>query len=187
MSRSAKIGALGSRRIMLWNPKSGSCYKKRTGKPSISYADTVEECLCFGWIDSLVKKVDDETYVQKFTPRKTNSRWSTLNKRRARRLIKLGRMTQAGLEKILEAKKNGSWHELDPIHELRRIPHDLAQALAVSREARKNFRKMTPTCKKQFLWWIETAKREETRKTRIEKTVKLVSQNRTMSDYYYGR
>jgi uncharacterized protein YdeI (YjbR/CyaY-like superfamily) len=162
-------------------------HKKHTGNPSITYADAVEESLCFGWIDSLVKRVDEDTYIQKFTPRKAKSTWSALNKKRVQKMIKLGRMTEAGLEKIEEAKRSGAWHKLDNIDELQKIPPDLAKALSADREARKNFKKMTPTSKKQFLWWIESAKREETRKNRIAKTVRLASLNRTLSDYYYGR
>ena len=86
-------------------------YKKHTGKPTIPYDDAVEEALCFGWIDSLVKRIDDEKYTQKFTPRKNRSVWSESNKKRAKRTIKLGRMTGAGLHKIRAAKKSGEWYK----------------------------------------------------------------------------
>ena len=82
-------------------------YKKHTGKPRIPYDDAVEEALCFGWIDSTVKRVDDEKFAQKFTPRKNKSNWSDLNKKRAKKMIREGRMTKAGLTKIEEAKRNG--------------------------------------------------------------------------------
>lgn len=75
-------------------------YKKHTGKPGVSYEDAVEEALCFGWIDSIVRRIDDERYAQKFGPRKANSKWSESNKRRVRKMMEEGKMTAAGLAKI---------------------------------------------------------------------------------------
>ena len=98
-------------------------------------------------------------------------------------MIRQGRMTDAGLEKIMEAKKNGSWRTLDNVEKLKTIPPDLTKALSAHKEARKNFENLTPTSKKQFLWWIESAKKEETRKKRIVMTVDLVSRRKTLSDY----
>jgi uncharacterized protein YdeI (YjbR/CyaY-like superfamily) len=89
-------------------------FKKKTGKPSLSYEDAVEEALCFGWIDSLVKRVDEESYVQKFTPRKAASTWSASNKKRVQKMIRQGRMTPAGMLAIDEAKGRGSWKTLNP-------------------------------------------------------------------------
>jgi uncharacterized protein YdeI (YjbR/CyaY-like superfamily) len=157
-------------------------YKKHAGVRSIPYEEAVEEALCFGWIDSLVKKVDDERYIQKFTPRKKNSTWSALNKKRVRKLIRHGRM-----KVIQESKKNGSWTKLDRVESLHTMPPDLAKAFAARAELRKAFKKLMPTAKKQFLWWIESAKRGETRSRRIRETVRLVSKGKTMSDYFYSR
>ena len=92
-------------------------YKKHTGKPRIPYDDAVEEAICYGWIDSTVKRLDDEKYMQKYTPRKAKSIWSELNKTRAGKMIKAGRMTETGLERIREAKRSGEWKKarsLDP-------------------------------------------------------------------------
>src|SRR5262249_60030780 len=75
-------------------------YKKPSGQPRIPYDDAVEEALCFGWVDSIVKRIDDAKFAQKFTPRRGRTRWSALNKRRLRKLIREGRMTPAGLAKI---------------------------------------------------------------------------------------
>ena len=88
-------------------------FKKKTGKPSLPYEDAVEEALCFGWIDSLVKRVDEESYIQKFTPRKAASTWSASNKKRVQKMIRQGRMTPAGMLAIDEAKGRGSWKTLD--------------------------------------------------------------------------
>jgi uncharacterized protein YdeI (YjbR/CyaY-like superfamily) len=162
-------------------------YKKHTGKPSLPYDAAVEEALCFGWIDSQVNRLDDERYIQKFTPRKKNSTWSALNKKRVQMMVRLGRMAEAGLRAIEEAKKNGSWTRLDVVERLDRVPPDLAKATAGNAQARKHFSKLPDSAKKQFLWWIESAKRAATREKRIKETVRLLSQGKTMSDYYYGR
>src|SRR6266498_5711606 len=87
-------------------------YKKSTGKTRLEYSDAVEEALCFGWIDSTSRPIDDEKYMQRFTPRKPKSGWSGLNKKRIQRMIEQGLMTSAGFEKIELAKKNGSWESL---------------------------------------------------------------------------
>jgi len=160
-------------------------HKKHTGKPSIPYEDAVKEALCFGWIDSLVKRVDNDAYVQKFTPRKKGSNWSQSNKKRARKLVTLGRMTEAGLAMIADAKKDGSWTRLDAIDKLLNVPLDLTAALKASAGVSKNFRKLSPSLKKQFLWFIESAKKAETRKKRIVIAIDLVAQNKTMSHYFY--
>lgn len=152
-------------------------YKKHTGKPTIAYEDAVQEALCFGWIDSTVRKIDEERYMQLFTPRKTGSNWSDLNKRRVKKLIEQGLMTEAGLIKIEEAKKDGSWRNLDAVEKLK-VPPDLLKALSSNSKAQKNFEGLSPSRKKQFLWWIESAKTEVTRAKRIAETVKLLIENR---------
>jgi uncharacterized protein YdeI (YjbR/CyaY-like superfamily) len=152
-------------------------YKKHTGKPTISYEDAVQESLCFGWIDSTVRRLDDEKYIQLFTPRKTRSNWSDLNKRRVKMLIKQGLMTEPGLRKIEEAKKNGSWKNLDAVEQLK-VPADLVKALSANKKAGDNFTALTPSRKKTFLYWIGSAKTEPTRAKRIAETVRLVVENK---------
>lgn len=152
-------------------------YKKHTGKPTISYEDAVQEALCFGWIDSTVRRMDDERYIQLFTPRKTGSNWSDLNKRRVKKLIKQGLMAEAGLRKIEAAKKDGSWRKLDAVEKLK-VPADLLRALSANRKAKGNFAAFSPSRKKAFLYWIGSAKTEATRAKRIAETVRLVVENR---------
>jgi uncharacterized protein YdeI (YjbR/CyaY-like superfamily) len=89
-------------------------YKKHTGIPSLTFEEAAEEALCFGWIDSVMKRIDDEKYVLRHTPRKKGSNWSEVNKRRVAKLIEQGRMTEAGLAKIDEAKRNGEWDKATP-------------------------------------------------------------------------
>jgi uncharacterized protein YdeI (YjbR/CyaY-like superfamily) len=151
-------------------------YKKHTGKPTISYEDAVQEALCFGWIDSTVRKIDEERYMQLFTPRKTGSNWSDLNKRRVKILIEQGLMAEAGLRKIEEAKKDGSWKNLDAVEKLK-VPAELLRALSTSKKAKDNFDALSPSRKKTFLYWIGSAKTEGTRTKRIVETVRRVAES----------
>lgn len=152
-------------------------YKVKSGKPSIQYNEAVKEALCFGWIDSKVKSIDEERYQQIFTPRKLKSVWSKLNKQYIEELIEQGLMTKAGLEKIATAKQDGSWNKLDAIEALI-IPADLKQALEANETANKYFEAFSNSSKKNILFWIESAKRPETRLKRIEKTVGSAVQNK---------
>lgn len=152
-------------------------YKRDSGKTTISYEDAVEEALSFGWIDSKANTLDDERYMQVFTPRKQGSIWSKINKQRVEKLIKEGLMTSAGLEKIEAAKKDGSWNFLDDIEDLI-IPLDLKQALDSNVSAKTNFESFSISVKKQILYWIKSAKRDATRKNRIEKVVELATENK---------
>ena len=162
-------------------------YKKHTGKQTMTWSQAVDQALCFGWIDSQVRRVDEDAYIQKFTPRKRKSAWSPSNKQRVRKLVRLGLMTPAGLAKVAEAKKDGSWTTLDAVEKLEAMPRALREALGRNAGAGKNFRKISPTLKKQFLWFIESAKREETRTKRIAIVVRLLARNRPMSDHFYGK
>lgn len=121
-------------------------YKKHTNRPRIPYDDAVEEALCFGWIDSIVQKIDDERYAQKFTPRKNSSNWSELNKRRIRKLLKEGRMTQAGRVKIgvgvLEAEERS---ESERKTKELVIPSYLSEALRENKKAWENFNNLAPS------------------------------------------
>ncbi len=152
-------------------------YKKHTGKPRIPYADAVEEAICFGWIDSTVKRVDEEVYVQKFTPRKSRSLWSVLNKERAEEMIQTGLMTAAGLEKIEEAKKNGRWEEAYTSKKNIEAPKDLITALLADKEANRNFNNFAGSYQNMFINWINDAKKEETRQRRIKEVVNRASKN----------
>jgi uncharacterized protein YdeI (YjbR/CyaY-like superfamily) len=152
-------------------------YKVKSGIPSVRYSEAVKEALCFGWIDSKVKSLDAESYRQIFTPRKPKSVWSKLNKQYIEELIAEGKMSEAGLEKITVAKQDGSWTSLDLIEALV-IPADLKQALETDDTANKNFEAFSQTTKKNILRWIQSAKRPETRSSRIEKTIGAIAQNK---------
>lgn len=151
-------------------------YKVNSGKPSIRYPEAVKEALCFGWIDSKVKSLDDERYRQIFTPRQPKSVWSKLNKQYIAELTAQGLMTEAGLAKIAAAQQDGSWTSLDAVEALL-VPEDLALALAANPLAEQYFSAFGNTAKKLILTWINSAKRPTTRQQRIEKTVAAAERN----------
>ena len=155
-------------------------YKKGTSKPTIDYEAAVEEALCFGWIDSIIKKIDDEKYARKFTPRKDKSYWSELNKKRAKKVIKEGRMTDAGLAKIDAAKKNGLWDQAGRPNMLLDMPLEFTQALDKNKKAKENFEKLAPSYRKHYIGWIKTAKREETKKKRIRESMMLLAKGKRL-------
>ena len=149
-------------------------HKKETGRPSLGYEEAVEEALCFGWIDSIIKRIDDDKYCRKFTPRKDRSSWSNLNTRRAEKAIREGRMTEFGLAKIRAAKRSGSW-ERDPRPAIRLdVPRDLSEALARNRKAKDFFEMLAPTYQRHFVGWIATAKKPETRAKRLNESLALL-------------
>jgi uncharacterized protein YdeI (YjbR/CyaY-like superfamily) len=153
-------------------------YKKNSGKASVSYEEALEEALCFGWIDSRVNKLDGERYMQKWTPRNEKSIWSAANKARVKRLIAEGRMAPPGLAKINAAKRNGSWKKLDRVELRAEVPKELLDALALQPLIEAKFDRLAPSQKKLYSWWIESAKRPETRARRIAETVNRVAAGR---------
>jgi uncharacterized protein YdeI (YjbR/CyaY-like superfamily) len=153
-------------------------YKKNSDKPRVEYEEAVEEALIFGWIDSKVNVLDDERYMQVFTPRNPGSTWSKTNKIRVQKLIKNGLMQPEGMDKVNAAKKDGSWTFLDDIEDLV-IPEDLKQSFKQNTPAKENFEAFSNSSKKQILYWIKSAKRQDTRLRRIKKTVELASENKT--------
>ena len=155
-------------------------YKKHTLKPRIPYDDAVEEALCFGWIDSTVKRIDEEKFSQKFTPRREKSVWSDLNKARVEKLIRDGSMREPGLTKINKAKCSGHW---DKVYPERNIPEDcpeLSSALEDDPEAKENFDKLPPSQKKIYKTWIASAKKNETKKRRVEESLSLLRKDKKL-------
>lgn len=150
--------------------------KKATGKRFLTYEEAVEEALCFGWIDSRPSKIDDERYKLTMSPRKPKSVWSKINKERIERLIAGGLMTDAGMKPVDVAKRNGAWTSLDEIEALV-MPDDLQAALGANEAAKSNFETFPPSSKKIILAWVSSAKRPETRQTRIQETVRLAAEN----------
>jgi len=151
-------------------------YKKVAGKKHLPYAAAVEEALCFGWIDSLPRKLDDERTMLLYTPRKPGSVWSAVNKARIERLTAEGKMTDAGGQKIDAAKADGSWDTLSASDALIE-PDDLQKALRADSAAICYWRDFPASARKATLEWIYAAKRPETRAARIAETVQLSAQN----------
>lgn len=142
------------------------CYKKTTGKPSVSWSDAVDEALCFGWIDSTRRSAGNDSFIQFFTRRKASSTWSKINKEKIERLINEGLMTEAGLSVIELAKKNGSWGILDQVEELV-IFEDLEIAFQQVEGSKEFFLGLSKSVRKSILQWVVTAKRAETRQKRV--------------------
>jgi uncharacterized protein YdeI (YjbR/CyaY-like superfamily) len=151
-------------------------YKKASGKPRIEYEESVEEALCFGWIDSKANTVDAERSMLWFAPRKPRTGWSRPNKERVERLIAQGRMTPAGLAKIEAAQADGSWTKLDAVEALE-TPPDLAEALAAVPNATANFEAFPRSAKRGILEWIVQAKTPATRAKRVAETARLAGEN----------
>ncbi|MDQ6845439.1 MAG: YdeI/OmpD-associated family protein [Bacteroidota bacterium] len=141
-------------------------YKKDSGKSRVAYDEAVEEALCFGWIDSIAKPVDEEKYKQKFTPRKTKSVWSALNKSRVEKLIEKKLMTPAGLEIIEIGKKNGSWTKLDHVENFV-VPPDLKKFFIKNKPVSKYFESLGKSRQKQWLYRLHNARLPATRAKRL--------------------
>lgn len=151
-------------------------YKAATGKPRMDYDASVEEAICFGWIDSKPRKLDEERTMLWFAPRKSGSGWSRLNKERVERMMAAGRMAPAGFAKVEAAKADGSWTALDDVEALE-IPTDLADALAGYEKAAQHFDAFPRSVKRGILEWIAGAKRSDTRAKRIAETARLAEEN----------
>lgn len=152
------------------------CYRKSSGKKSITWSESVDVALCFGWIDSKKIKIDEATSHQFFSKRKAISTWSKINKQKIEQLIANGQMAEEGYRSIEVAKQNGSWTILDEVEELI-IPQDLAIAFNNSKGSQENFSGFGKSAKKAILQWIVLAKLPETRQKRIAEVAALAQQN----------
>ncbi len=155
-------------------------YKKHTGKASLVYEDAVLEALCFGWIDGNLKRIDDEKHMVRFSPRRKNSIWSATNKKRVAKLVAEGRMMHVGLAKVEEAKENGQWDRAEVQRAVPEVPSELKKALTGNKAAKRYFDSLAPSYRKQFIWWITSAKRGDTRRKRVTEAIRLLSENRKL-------
>lgn len=148
-------------------------HKIHTGMPNVPYGDAVEEALCFGWIDSLIKRIDGDRYARKFTPRCPGSVWSESNKVRAEKMIADELMTDAGKVFIDEAQASGEWDRkrTRPSLPLDEVPSELSDAFRTHAKAAFAFNSLAPTYQKQYILWIATAKRVETRQRRTNEAI----------------
>lgn len=151
-------------------------WRKGSGKPILSYDDMVEEALCFGWIDSLPRKLDAQRTMLYFSPRKKGSPWSGLNKERIIKLEAEGLIEEPGRRLIEAAKADGSWESYDAAQNLIE-PLELAEGLDKSPEARKNWDAFPPSARRGILWIIYSSKTEATKSKRIAETIRLAEKN----------
>jgi len=157
-------------------------YKKHTKKTTIEYSDALNEALCFGWIDSIIKRVDEERYVRKFTPRKNTKNWSEVNKVKVMKLIEQERMTLAGLQKIDSYLKTGNidWSTKSDHTDDRDVnnpPEYICKVLKENPPAWEHFQAMTDSYKRNYIGWIENAKQDKTKQNRLNKVIERLKEN----------
>lgn len=149
-------------------------YKDHTAVKSISYEDSLREALCFGWIDSLIRRLDDDRYARKFTPRRPQSKWSESNRELWARLKKDGCLSPSGLAAAPTKNRYGARPEIPE------LPEYLAQALRANPKAWKFFQGLAPTYQRPFVVWVHTAKRSETRARRLRESIRLLASGRKL-------
>lgn len=141
---------------------------------SVAYDDSVREALCFGWIDSLIKRLDDDRYARKFTPRQTSSKWSPSNRKRWLELKAAGLLAPAGLA----AAPTGNSYAPRPA--IPKLPSYIAKAFRTNAKAWDFFRDLAPTYRRHFVMWIHSAARPETRQKRIRESLALLNARRKL-------
>jgi uncharacterized protein YdeI (YjbR/CyaY-like superfamily) len=155
-------------------------HKKHASTVGLTYVEALEEALCFGWIDGILKRIDDEKHLIRFSPRRKNCIWSEQNKKRVRQLIREGRMTEASLARVQEAKANGQWDKAAQRENTTLVPAELTAALAKNEQARRHFDGLAPSYRRQFIHWVSSAKRQETHAKRIQTALALLAQNKRL-------
>ncbi len=146
-------------------------YKVHTGKKCMRYREALDEALCYGWIDSRVRRIDDERHLGRWVPRRPDSIWSLINRRNVERLIKEGRMTRHGLEMVEAAKGTGEWERANSPSRPPRMPSDLKAALVEDKVAWKNFQGFARSYRTMYIYSVILAKRKDTRERRIRQVV----------------
>jgi uncharacterized protein YdeI (YjbR/CyaY-like superfamily) len=146
------------------------CHKRHTGRPSIAYEDAVDEALCFGWVDSLIKRLDDARYARKFTPRKPDSKWSTANRQRYAQLKASGRLMPAGLNRP-PTDRSGDAPRPSPSQ----VPKYIEEALRARPIAWSYFESLAPSHRRMYIGWIDSAKQPETKMRRLQEAIRLLA------------
>ena len=153
-------------------------YKRHTGVASIDYKDARDEALCFGWVDSLVKRLDDRRYALKFTPRTAGSRWSAVNRKRYAELKAGGRLKPPGIERPPTGRGYGPRPLRRPVPS--KLPRYIEAALKNHQKARRHFEALTPAQRRRYFAWIDSAKREETKLRRLEEAIRLLASGKVL-------
>jgi uncharacterized protein YdeI (YjbR/CyaY-like superfamily) len=149
--------------------------KKASGIPTVSPAEAIESCLCFGWIDGQRRAGDDVTFLQRYTPRRARSRWSKINRAKAEELIAAGRMRPAGLAEVQRAKDDGRWDAAYDSARTMTVPEDLQRALDAEPRAKEEFAALDATNRYAILYRLHDAKRPETRARRLQTFVAMLA------------
>jgi uncharacterized protein YdeI (YjbR/CyaY-like superfamily) len=152
--------------------------KKGSGLETVTYDQAVEVALCYGWIDGQVRKVDEDYYLQRFTPRRARSKWSKINRRKATELIARGEMKPAGLREVERAKADGRWDAAYDAPSTATVPEDLRRALVEDERAREFFETLDSANRYAILYQIQDARRPETRARRIAKYVAMLAEQK---------
>jgi len=155
-------------------------YKKHTGKATVAYLESVKEALCFGWIDGLKRRIDDDRYAHRFTPRKPRSKWSPQNIRLAEELIGSGEMTKAGLAAFDQRVPYDEQLQKRLATKELALTSETEEGLRASPVAWKNFKELTPGYRKQYVGWLQSAKRPETRRRRLAEAIRLLEANKKL-------
>ncbi len=150
-------------------------FKKASGVTSVTYAEALEEALCYGWIDGQANEYDDDSWLQKFTPRRKKSIWSKINTQHVERLIKEGRMKAAGLKEIEAAKQDGRWEQAYDSYRNMRIPEDFMRELEKNAKAKGFFETLNKTNLYSIAFRLQTAKKPETREKRMKAILEMLS------------
>ncbi len=155
-------------------------FKQNAPRTNLSYNDAVEEALCFGWIDGVKRSVDEVRYMHRFSPRKPDSKWSQSNRERVRRMRDAGLMTAAGEQAVQQARENGNWERpMVPPLPLP-MPPEFETRLRQSKKARSFFESLSASYRRQYVDWVASAKRDDTRKRRINEAIDLLSHGKKL-------
>jgi uncharacterized protein YdeI (YjbR/CyaY-like superfamily) len=154
--------------------------KKGSPTPTVTYAQAIEEALCYGWIDGQARGYDEHFYLQRFTPRRPKSRWSQVNREKATRLLEEGRMSPAGLAQIEAAKADGRWDAAYPAQSRAEVPDDFQNALDENPDARRFFETLTGSARYAFLYRLHNVSTPAARARRIRTYIELLSAGRTL-------
>ncbi len=155
-------------------------FKKASGKKTVVYAEALDVALCYGWIDALVKSFDEESYVQRFTPRRSRSMWSKRNRQHVARLIKCGRMREAWLKQIQAAKRDGRWKSAYDSPRKMAVPRDFLAELAKSQKAKAFYDSLTRRNTYAIAMILGSAKKPETRQRRMKKLLEMMERGQKL-------
>lgn len=153
-------------------------FKKDSGEKTVTYAEALEEALCYGWIDGQANKYDSTSYIQKFTPRRPKSIWSKRNTEKAERLIQEGKMQQAGMHQVELAKADGRWQQAYDSSKNMKVPEDFLQQLSTNEKAKTFFDGLNKANQYAISWRLQTAKKPETREKRLKEILQMMSEGK---------